>query len=895
MTWLQVLLSRFLALFRNRRLERDLDDEVRSHLEMLVEENQRKGIPPEEAHYAALRSFGSVERVKEAHRDQRGLPLIETVWQDLRHGVRMLAKNPGFTVVAVLTLALGIGVNATFFSAVNALFLRPPANVQTPDKLVSLYQTVPGGGAGDFFLVWAYPDYVYYRDYNEVLSALAAYSPAPLNLGVEGSNEKVFGDLVSGNYFAALGTKPFLGRFFVPEEDDIPGAPLVAVVSYEFWQGRFGGDLSVVGKTVTINRWPFTVIGVTPKGMVDLGLQTAPTVWVPLAAQAYADWPPGDANALKDRGTGWLTVLGRLRQNVRHQQALLNLDLVARQLARDHPDPGRGHGIAIEPATSLPPFIRGAAIGFVILLQVLGGLLLLIPCANVGGLMLARAGARRNEITIRCAVGASRWRIVRQLLTENLLIALCGAVAGLLLALLGADALIRLKPPIDIPIAITLRPDFRILGFTLAVAFISAALFGLAPALHLSSASLTPHLVGRTDSGSPGGSKTQRMLVVVQVSISLLLLIGAGLCVRSLRNAEQINPGFETRNIASFSVSPTLGGYSHAKAAVFCDQLWARLHSIRGVQSISLAVLMPLSYGQLEEMVGLEISSAAPSQQIPVGENLVGPGYFETIGIPILRGRGFLRGENDKDRVVINETLARRLFPGQDPIGRRLKVGGGGHPRSVEIVGVARDSKYRTLGEPPKPFFYEALTPGFDGPGGITVLMRTSVAPQSLASAMRNQVATLDKSLPVSPVETMEEHIRSALWLARTTVALLGVLGVLGTFLAMIGLFGTVAYSVGRRTNEIGVRMALGARPAEILRMAMTEGLSLTLAGVGVGMAFALLLTRFLGSLLYGVSATDPSAFSLVPILFVLAALAACYFPARRATKVDPMVALRYE
>jgi predicted permease len=893
MRYLYKLPLRLRSLFKRGCVEKELSDELRFHLEKLTEENVAKGVTPQEARYAAFRELGGVEQIKEECRDMRRVNCIQTFLQDVRYGLRQLRHSAGFTALAVFTLAVGIGTNTTFFSIVDGLLLRPPANVVAPERLVALYQTVAKGGVGGYMAVWSYPDYLYYRQGNAVFSELAAYSPVPVSISVEGSNEQTVGDIVSGNYFAGLGTKAFLGRLFVPERDDTPASPLVAIASYEFWRSRFGSDPSVVGKPLTINGHLFTLIGVAPKGTTDVGLQMAPAVWVPLAAQPAINWP--ESGALESRGTGWLTVLGRLKQGVTRQQALSQLSSLSSQLDRDYPAVEQGRGVSVESATALPPFFRGSVIGFVVLLQVLGALLLLIPCSNVAGLMLARSWSRRNEMTIRLAIGASRGRIIRQLLTESTLTGLLSGATGLMLAFCGAEFLTLLKPPVGLPIALDLRPDMGVLGFTLVVVVVTVLLLGTAPALRLSRTSLAPQLGHRSDWGGGRRFKGQHLLLVVQVSVSFLLLAGAGLCVRSLRNAELTDPGFETQKVLTFSVSPALNGYTKTRQAMFYRQLGERLKSLEGVRSISMAASIPLSYGEIQTTVGTEGGSGASTQPVPVAENLIAPGYFETIGIPIIRGRGFLDADSSQNNVIINETLAHRFFPAQDPIGKQLAIGDVQHPRSAQIVGIARDSKYRTLGEPAQPFLYEPLATGFEGPAGTTVLLRTSVAPRTLILAIRNELRALDKNLPITKMETMGEHIRSALWLARTAATLFGIVGTIGMLLAMIGLYGTVAYSVVRRTNEIGIRMALGAQRMDVLRMIVREGLLLTFVGMGIGLAVALALTRFLSSLLYGMSATDPLTFVAVSLLTTAVALLACYIPARRATKVDPMVALRYE
>jgi predicted permease len=880
-------------MFWRKRKPSDFRAEIEAHLELETEQLKEQGLSEEEARMAARRAFGNVARAQERFYESGRWLWWDHLMQDVRFGLRMLAKNPGFTAVAVLTLALGIGTNTTFFSIIDGLLLRPPANVVAPERLVALYQTVAKGGVGGYMPVWSYPDYLYYRNRNTVLPELAAYSPIPVTIGAEGSNERTFGDIVSGNYFAVLGTKAYVGRMLDPTDDN-PGSPLVAIASYEFWQSRLGRDPSAVGKPVTINGHLFILIGVAPKSTTDVGVQMAPAVWVPLCAQPAINWP--EPGALASRGTGWLTLLGRLKPGTTRQQALSQLSSLALQLDREHSAAEQGRGIAVEAAMRLPPFLRGGVTGFVVLLQVLGALLLLIPCSNLAGLMLARSWPRRNEITIRLAIGATRGRIIRQLLTEGMLTGLLSGAAAVLLAFGGTTLLTHLKPPVGLPIAINFQPDLRILAFTLAVVIVTVLLVGAAPAARLSRTSLAPQLGRRNDSGDGRRSKGQRLLLLVQLSVSFLLLAGAGLCVRSLRNAAHIDPGFETQNILTFSISPALNGYSRAREAIFYRQLGEHLKSLEGVRSVSMAASLPLSYGEIQTLVGTAGPGGAASQPVALDENLVAPGYFETIGIPILRGRGFVDADRDQNRVIIvNETLAHRFFPSQDPIGKQLALGDLQHTRSAQIVGIVRDSKYRTLGEPAQPFLYEPLGTGFEGPAGTTVLARTSVAPLTLILDIRKELRALDKDLPITKMETMGEHIRSALWLARTTAVLFGIVGTIGMLLAMIGLYGTVAYSVARRTNEIGIRMALGAQRRDVLKMVVREGFLLTVAGMGIGLAVALAVTRFVSSLLYGISAADPLTFAAVALILTGVALLASYIPARRASKLDPMVALRDE
>jgi macrolide transport system ATP-binding/permease protein len=510
----------------------------------------------------------------------------------------------------------------------------------------------------------------------------------------------------------------------------------------------------------------------------------------------------------------------------------------------------------------------------------------------MASLLLARASGRRGEIIIRSAIGASRWRITRQLLTESLIIAWCAGAVGLFLAYWWTEALTHLQLPFGIPVHLELHPDVRVLGYTLLVAFTTVLLFGMGPALQLSRVSLASGAGRQNSVASRRRSWKARLLIVAQISISLLLLIGAGLCVRSLRNAELIDPGFETRNTLVFSISSRMTGNTGGPAAGFYRDLLERVKRIQGVQSVSLSALVPLGYGKLQETVAINGGSGGTPQRHAVSENLVTPDYFQTLGIPVVRGNTF-RNESEARKILVNEAFIRRFLPAQNAIGRQLTLGEGQDARLVQIVGITRDTKYRTLGEAPEPLIYGLLTPGQEGPTGAAVLIRTFRDPEALISTILSQVHALDNSLPPPRIETMTEHIGSALWLAHSMATLFSVLGMIATFLAVIGLYGSVAYSVSSRINEIGVRMALGAQRADILKMIEGEGLFLTCIGIDIGLAAAVALTRFMGNLLYGLSPTDPPTLIGVSLLFILVALAACYIPSRNATRVDPMMALR--
>jgi macrolide transport system ATP-binding/permease protein len=808
--------------------------------------------------------------------------MIADLGQDLRFGARMLMKQPGFTLIAVITLALGIGANAAIFSLVNSVLLRPLAVAQ-PEQLVRIGNHT------------SYPNFRDLAERTQGFSAVAAHTIVQLNLGQGEAMGKVFGEFVTGNFFPALGVGPALGRTFGAETDNAFGAHPVAVMSHGLWRRRFSADGGVIGRTIALNGRQFTVIGVMPEGFHGTWpLGWAPEIWVPVTMQPQL-LPGGDRFA--DRGRAWLQVFGRLKPGISPAQAQAEVGIATMRLAEIYPKENRG----LE-RTEVYPLgeVRGASFLQVIpvflgLVLVIAGLVLLIACANVANLLLARAVLRRQEVAIRLALGAGRWRLIRQLLTESVLLALAGGAAGCLLAFWLTGMLRSFHPPTPVVIEINATLDTRVLGFTLAVSVLSGLLFGLAPAWHASRLDLIPML--KDDKLTGGGRKARfslrNLLVISQVAVSLVLLICAGLFIRSLQHAQNVDPGFEAERLLTVSLDLEPGGYDEARGRAFYQQLLDRVERVPGVQSASLAEIIPLMFNRRHDDVAIEGQEAPNGNYPELDNNSVGPRYFETMGIPIIAGREF----NNQDgpgatSVVINETMARRFWPGQSPLGRRLRFVGGDNTFSpyFEIIGVARDSKYRTAGEDPKPFFYT-----LQNYSQQTVLhVRTVGEPDLLRRAVRESILALDKSLLVEVV-AMRENIAMGLLPARVAAAALGLFGLLGLSLAIVGIYGVISTVVSQRTGEIGLRMALGASPRDIFRLVVGQGLKLTLIGVVLGGAVALALTRFLAGLLTGVSATDPLTFLAVPLLLAFVALLACWIPARRAAKVDPMVALRCE
>jgi predicted permease len=827
---------------------------------------------------------------------------MQTLWQDLRYGARMLWKQPGFTLIVALTLSLGIGSNGVIFSLVNALLLRP-LPVEKPSELAAIYTSdFSGGGLG----VSSYPDYVDFRDRNRVFAGLVAYQfPQPLSLNIDGTNERMFGEIVSGNYFSALGLKPSLGRGFLPEEDRTPGESAVAVISHKLWQTRFGGDPATVGRSVKINGHPFIIVGVAPEKYTGLLRGFAADWWIP--AMMIGQAVPGTEHLTKRDNRGFL-VMGRLKPGVTLQQAQADFNSIAAQLYKEWPQDwenirrqSRSVSVTPESEARLLPEMRMPIVIFMALLMSVAGLVLLIACANIANLLLARATARRKEIAIRLALGAGRWRLIRQLLTESVLLSMLGGMAGLLLAGWGADLLMAFRPPFQIPVELDLQADWRVFVFMFGLSLLTGIVFGLTPALAASRPDVIASLKDETGAATTGG-RTWRLrgaLVVAQVALSLLLLICAGLFLRSLRNASSIDPGFDADNLLALSMDLRLQGYDETRERNFTDQLLERVRALPGVVSASLTDRLPLDLDGAWRGVTIEGYTPQPGESTGINSSFVAPGYFETLRIPLLRGRTFQRqdGANAPGVALVNESFARRYWPGQSPLGKRIQMGavrsGVNDAPYLTVIGIVKDGKYVSLGEEAAPFIYFNMAQNV----GLspTLVVRTQGDPLNSLAAVRGEVAALDKNLPLYDVKTMRQHLGLALLPARLAGSVLGVFGMMALALAAAGIYGVMAYSVAQRTREIGIRMALGANARDVLRLVTRQGMTLVAIGMAIGLTSALALTQLLKSLLLGVSSTDPLTFAVIALLLIAVALLACWIPARRATKVDPMIALRCE
>jgi putative ABC transport system permease protein len=888
MKWFNILRDRLRALRQRDTVINDIDREMRSHLDLQTEANIKGGMLPLEARQQALRSFGKVERAVDAAYDVKGGGVFETVMQDVRYGARMLTKHKAFTAVAVITLALGIGANTAIFSVVNELLLRPLV-YRDAERIVMLWEVTPEGRRQN---TTSRANFRAWRDQSSSFTQLAAFTDQRFNLTGDGEPEELSVQMATPEIFKVLGVDPLLGRTFLAEDDGAGKSP-VAVLSYALWQRRFGGQSSVVGQPITLNGEKFTIIGVMPASF-QFHIKHRSGTGRPAELWTILPMPIGPG--ANERGR-FLSVVARLKDGVAVEQAGAELRTIEARLSDEAPQFNKNYSAEVLPlreqffgSVRRPLWLMLGAVGFV----------LLIACANVANLLLSLATSREKEIALRAALGARRGRIVRQLLTESLLLALLGSALGLGFAWIGIKALVAISPR-DLISLQSVGLNVSVLLWTFGVSLLTGIVFGLAPALHISRLNLNDSLKegGKSESAQAGGSRRLRSaLVVSEIALAVVLLASAGLLIKSFVRLQQVDRGFNTDNILTMVVRLPDAGYSKDPQIVnFFVQAMERIRSLPSVRSAGVINFLPL-YGGLGSATGFKIEGRPeppPGQGPSTDVRVVDAGYFETMGIPLLRGRNFSNLELREPRrvILINEALARKHFANEDPIGKRLDVAMFENPIWCEVIGVVGNVRYDSLIDESPPAVYFAhpdLAYSF-----MTLVIRTDGDPASIAPAVQREIRGLDPNQPVSDVRTMDQVMSEWVSRSRFNTLLLGLFAALATLLSAVGIFGVMNYSVALRTRELGLRLAVGAQPRQVLLLVLKQGLLLTVLGVVVGLAAALALTRLLSGLLFGVEAFDLSTFTTISLLLIAVSLLACYIPARRAMRIDPLRALRYE
>jgi predicted permease len=811
--------------------------------------------------------------------------------QDLRYALRRLHKTPGFTAIAVAILALGIGANTAIFSIVNAVLFRPQP-YDRPDELVNIYVS---DSRGRVHATTSYPEYLAFREQTDLFSETTAFDLNILSRITDQGADVALVEFVAANYWDLLGLKPHRGRAF-HTTDDIPGSGPVAVVNHRVWQRTYGSDPTLVGRTVNLNGTAVTIVGIGPADYNGVVVGVTSQFWLPYGSMMVV--APDQSERLERRNSRSIWVRGRLQPGVSVAHAQAGIDVVMSRLGQQYPESNEGRTAIVVSSSRVRfhPAVDRTLYPVAGLLMTVVALVLAIACSNLANLLLARAAARQKEIAIRLAMGAGRGRLVRQLLAESVLLAGAGGAAGLAIAYGLVRAISAFQPPIPIPVVLDLSIDGRVLGFTVALALLTGLLFGLAPAIRASRPDLVRSLKDKEVELGAGHRRfgLMNVLVMSQVAVSLLLLLSAGLFVRSLGQAQRIDPGFETTNAAILTMSLGLGGKSEDEGYLFLREFQERLAARPDVRAVAIAERVPLGVAIHTEGIYVEGYPIPPGDdEVEVDYAVVGPGYFQTLGIPLLRGRAFTEADDEAAPrvVVVSEAMAIEFFGTREVVGKRFRVGGA-DGIAVEVVGVARDTKVRTLGERPRPFIYAAFAQDY---AEIVGVVAASVGePTALLEAMRNQLRAMDPDIPIFDAKTMPQHLGIMLFAPRMGAALLSVFGVLAMVLATLGLYGVVAFAVSQRRHEMGIRIALGARTDQVVKLVVTKGMALVAVGFAMGMILALVATRPLGKLLYGVGTSDPITFVGVGLFLAGITFIASYVPARRAANVDPMVALKH-
>jgi predicted permease len=883
-------------LFQKTRAEKELDKELRFHLDQQIAGEIAEGVSPEDARRRANLDFGALESIKQQTRESGRGNFLETIFQDLAYGVRMLNKSLSLTAIIVITLALGIGVNTAIFSVLNGLLLRPlPVRASEQITVLAFSQQHEGSN-------FSYPDFLDFSKQSNAFSDLFAYGLSAAGLSANGKATEFAHSSVTGNYFSALGVQPALGRFFLPGEGEAPGEALLVVLGNAYWRKNFGADIDIVGKQVLINGKSATIIGVAPKDFHGTFFAFDMDGYLTLNAMATES---ASGQFWTDRHDRRLVVLGRLKLGVTVSQASSSANVIAQRLAAQYPSTNSDLTVRVIPERLARPaaFVSSFVPAIAGLFFALSALVLLLACMNVANLLLARATARRREMAIRSALGAGRGRLIRQMLTESLLLSLLGGIAG---ALFGewaiyacGSALHPVTTTSNFAYKLDCSLDWRVFSYTLVAAILTGVFVGLWPALRAGGAGADEalHAGGRSDSAGAGRNKFRSTLVVVQVAGSLILLIVAALFVRSLQHAERMYLGFDPANVLNVMLDPHQIGYDDKRAKLFYREVEDRARSIPGVESASLASAVPLAIPGHSGPIDVEHRPWGVGQTPPrISFNGVDPNYFATMHIPLLRGRTFAESDSESaPRVaIVNQTMANELWPNENAIGKRFRWNGAAEPY-VEVIGIARDGQYFLLSPDSQPYFYLPLAQNFSS--FLSLQVRSSLPPESLLAGVQRQIRSIAPDLPIIDARTMQQivHGLGGFFIFRLAATLAMALGFLGLMLAVIGVYGIVSFGMTQRTQEMGIRMALGAARADILKLALRQGLALVFSGVLAGAIAAWALGRAITKLLIGVTSTDPAAYAAAALTLLAIALIACWIPAHRAAHIDPLVAIRYE
>lgn len=890
---------------QGKRVLEDLDADIRDHIERETEDNLALGLSPDEARRQAFLKFGNVALVKEDVRAVWVWVWLEQLLQDIRYAFRMVRRNPGFAAVVTLTLGLGIGANTAIFSLMDQVLLRT-LPVHQPEELVLL--DGPGAYQGRSTSVHAFSVPMFrglQQASDPVLSGIVARYQVPATVSISNGAERAFAELVSGDYFRTLGVGTVLGRSLGPEDDRTPSAHPVVVLTYGYWQGRFAADIRVLNRTIRINAHPMTIVGVAAPGFTGIDMGQPADFFVPLMMKREMTPTWNDLDSWRSR---WVTVMGRLKPGVSREQAAAALNVSYRQLLQEDSKTARlspagrvrfleKNLLALRGDWGRSQFRDQFALPLVVLMAMVS-LVLLIACANIANLLLARAASEQKEIVIRLSLGAGRLRIVRQRLTESFVLVGCGTLAGLLFAWWTTGLLIEILPFDRVALTLSSYPDLRVALFACAVASATALVFGLVPALHATTPVLVSALKDGTGRVAGGGSRAhfRKVLVVAQIALSVWLLVGAGLFARSLHNLRRVDPGFAATDLLQFSLNAALSGYTLERAQALSHAIHDELRALPGVTSASLAVVPAMTNATRWQTVRVQGYVAAEGQDMDLTTNIVGPEYFATMAVPVAMGREFRRSDDDRaPRVaIVNESMAQYFWKGQDPIGRRFGRAGSETDDEYEVVGVVHDSKFTNFRDEIPRSYYIPYTQ-FDALNSITFYVRHRSEIEGLSSTVRQVVQRLNPNLPIFDMKTLESLVDDSLFQERLVASLSILFGVLATMVAAVGLYGVMSYAVSCRTQEIGIRMALGAARGSVLWMVLRDVVTLAAVGILLGLPAAALLSRFVESQLFGLSPTDPLTLVLSALALSSVALLAGYLPARRATRVDPIVALRYE